>query len=210
MIVALTRIHLTDDARVAMTELQWEAPVLGELQGLLAAEVVGTRDSLAVLTRWVDEASLRAHLDDDGLELNDGVVPAEWIASQEPTVILGEPIGGEAGAPAEEVAESLKEARDLAQQVLAINAELSLMSRENARQTRLLKEAREELEKAYWRLEKVSEVLPICASCHAVRDEQGDWSDLADFMLEHSDFLSHAYCEDCAAEMLQSHEGGEG
>lgn len=97
--------------------------------------------------------------------------------------------------------------RELAEQTLRLNAELAVLSRENARQARRLDEAHKKLRDTYWHLEKISEVLPICASCHAVRNNEGDWEELATFVHQHADFLSHAYCEKCAKKFL--HEDDE-
>ena len=102
-----------------------------------------------------------------------------------------------------------RDQRHLATQVVAMNAELAMLSRENARQARRLREAKEELDRAYWHLEKISEVLPICACCHAVKNEEGTWEDVATFLSDQSDFLSHTYCDRCAQKALEELDEGK-
>ncbi|MGM0557023.1 MAG: antibiotic biosynthesis monooxygenase family protein [Myxococcota bacterium] len=94
--------------------------------------------------------------------------------------------------------------QELTEQLTSMNAELAVLSRENARQARLLEEANRNLREAHWHLEKIAQVLPICMSCHAVKTADDTWEDVASFLLEHSDFLSHGYCDRCAEEKLAS------
>ena len=96
--------------------------------------------------------------------------------------------------------------RQLAEKLTSMNAELAVLSRENARQARLLEEANRELREAHWHLEKFAEVLPICVSCGAVKTADDTWEDVATFLREHSDFLSHGYCDGCVQDMLNSLE----
>lgn len=97
--------------------------------------------------------------------------------------------------------------RALEAQLLALNAELAVLSRESTRQARLLEKTNRELHEAHWHLEKISEVLPICMSCHRVRTGKDTWEDAAAFLARHSDFLSHGYCPRCAAK-LAAESGG--
>jgi heme-degrading monooxygenase HmoA len=87
-------------------------------------------------------------------------------------------------------------------QLLGNNAELSVLVRENARQARLLAEANRKLKEAYWHLDKIAEVLPMCLSCREVKTGDGEWEDVASFLMKHSDFLSHGYCDACAENIL--------
>jgi hypothetical protein len=90
----------------------------------------------------------------------------------------------------------------MADKILRTNAELAVLSRENARQARLLEETNRKLNEAYWHLDKIAEVLPMCVSCRNVKTEEGNWEDVASFLMKHSDFLSHGYCEDCAERII--------
>jgi PAS domain-containing protein len=91
--------------------------------------------------------------------------------------------------------------RRLEEQLRSSNAELAVLSRENARQARLLEKANQDLRDAHWHLKKISEVLPICMSCHAVKTSEDTWEDTATFLARDSNFLSHGYCPRCAEKL---------
>jgi hypothetical protein len=43
-------------------------------------------------------------------------------------------------------------------------------------------------------------MLPICASCKKVRDDEGYWNRIEDYMRDHADVqFSHGICPECAA-----------
>jgi HAMP domain-containing protein len=55
-----------------------------------------------------------------------------------------------------------------------------------------------ELEKNTRRLELMRGLLPICSSCKKIRDDQGYWKQVEQFVAEHSDArLTHGICPDC-------------
>lgn len=58
-------------------------------------------------------------------------------------------------------------------------------------------------------LEKVkvlSGMLPICACCKKIRDDQGYWNQLEAYIGKHSDAtFSHGICPDCAQQFFQEH-----
>jgi hypothetical protein len=81
-----------------------------------------------------------------------------------------------------------------------------VLIRENERQSKALKKAHDELEKvhedlsqSHWHLKKIQEVLPICSVCHKVETGEGKWESLLNYFNDNSDFLSHSYCDKCAA-----------
>ena len=88
----------------------------------------------------------------------------------------------------------------LEQELTRINVELSVLLRENARQTRALAEAHAQLKHAHWHLEKVTEVLPMCMVCKRVRTGSAEdaWEEVAGYLQRASTFLSHGYCARCA------------
>jgi len=67
------------------------------------------------------------------------------------------------------------------------------------------KKAEMELEETVLRLEKALEdvkilsgLLPICASCKKIRDDQGYWNDVEKYIVKHSGVIfSHSICPDC-------------
>ena len=56
-----------------------------------------------------------------------------------------------------------------------------------------------ELQEAFSRIKKLQGLLPICASCKSIRDDQGYWKQIEVYIQEHSgaDF-SHGICPTCA------------
>jgi len=56
-----------------------------------------------------------------------------------------------------------------------------------------------ELKKALGEVKTLGGLLPICASCKKIRDDQGYWNQLEDYIQRHSDAeFSHSVCPDCA------------
>ena len=54
------------------------------------------------------------------------------------------------------------------------------------------------LEKAKNEVNALSKLLPICASCKKIRDDEGYWSQIESYLTEHSGiFFSHSLCPDC-------------
>ncbi len=59
-----------------------------------------------------------------------------------------------------------------------------------------------DLQKALMEIEKLRELLPICASCKRIRDDGGYWQEVEEYFRQrdHLDF-SHTMCPDCAQRM---------
>ncbi len=90
----------------------------------------------------------------------------------------------------------------------AMNNELAVLAREHARTSKELNAAKtklqdtlDELNRSYWHLRKIAEVLPMCADCGKVQAADDEWQNVADYLREHSLFLSHGCCPDCVAKM---------
>jgi len=61
-----------------------------------------------------------------------------------------------------------------------------------------LKQAREALQDALNQVKRLSGLLPICANCKKIRDDQGYWEDIERYIEEHSEALfSHGICPEC-------------
>jgi hypothetical protein len=59
-----------------------------------------------------------------------------------------------------------------------------------------------ELQEALIKVKTLSGLLPICASCKKIRDDQGYWLQVEVYIREHSDAeFSHGLCPDCAREL---------
>jgi PAS domain S-box-containing protein len=56
-----------------------------------------------------------------------------------------------------------------------------------------------ELQEALAKIKKLSGLVPICAWCKKIREDNGYWNSLDQYLAEHSDaILSHGICPDCA------------
>ena len=59
-----------------------------------------------------------------------------------------------------------------------------------------------ELQQALQNVKVLSGLLPICASCKKIRDDQGYWQDVAVYIRDHSEAeFSHGICPDCMAKL---------
>jgi YesN/AraC family two-component response regulator len=58
------------------------------------------------------------------------------------------------------------------------------------------------LEKALQEVKQLKGLLPICASCKKIRDENGDWQQIETYIHSHSEVdFSHGICPHCAASL---------
>ncbi len=56
-----------------------------------------------------------------------------------------------------------------------------------------------ELEKALQEIKRLSGLLPICASCKKIRDNEGAWHPIEEYIASHSEAdFSHGICPECA------------
>ena len=59
-----------------------------------------------------------------------------------------------------------------------------------------------QLERALLQVKKLSGLLPICASCKKIRDDQGGWQQIEDYIATHSEAdFSHSICPECARKL---------
>jgi hypothetical protein len=59
-----------------------------------------------------------------------------------------------------------------------------------------------ELQKASQEIKTLQGILPICASCKKIRDDQGYWKQIESYIREHSGAeFSHGLCPDCAKKL---------
>lgn len=53
------------------------------------------------------------------------------------------------------------------------------------------------------KLKYINKMLPICANCKKIRDNEGNWVQIEDYLLNHSEIrFSHGYCPDCGKKVL--------
>jgi len=64
----------------------------------------------------------------------------------------------------------------------------------------LLRE-RDKLQGALAKIKTLSGMLPICAHCKKIRDDKGYWSQIEEYIRDHSEAqFSHGICPECAKE----------
>ncbi len=63
-----------------------------------------------------------------------------------------------------------------------------------------------ELKEALANVKRLSGLLPICAACKKVRDDQGYWSQVEVYIHEHSEAaFTHSICPDCFTKLYPEH-----
>jgi tetratricopeptide (TPR) repeat protein len=76
--------------------------------------------------------------------------------------------------------------------------ERELLDETNLQLVRTNRELKESVEK----VNALTELLPVCCSCRRVRDDEGYWKQLREFMVDHSDVqFSECLCAECAGEI---------
>ncbi len=105
------------------------------------------------------------------------------------------------------------EDREMADQLLRLNNELSVLSRENARRSRELEAARRkleetlaELENSHWHLRKIQENIPLCMRCGKMKTGEAEWASLVDYLRSNEILVSHGYCPTCSEAVLAEEE----
>lgn len=64
---------------------------------------------------------------------------------------------------------------------------------------------KEELKKALNQIHVLKGMIPICASCKKIRDDQGFWTQIETYIKNHSDIeFSHGLCPECQAKIYPS------
>ena len=97
--------------------------------------------------------------------------------------------------------EPLRDTSQAIRGVVGVALDLTERVRMEADRERLI----EDLQHALDRVKVLSGLIPICAHCQAVRDDDGHWQQLDAFMRDHSDArLSHAICPECAQKLMHA------
>ncbi len=97
----------------------------------------------------------------------------------------------------------LKRQRDLltarTEELQRLNSELAREVEERCSVQQSNEQLISELRSAMAEVKTLSGLLPICASCKKVRDDQGYWSQIESYIRKHSDIsFSHGLCTECA------------
>ncbi|MFI5293421.1 MAG: PAS domain-containing protein [Thermodesulfovibrionales bacterium] len=81
-----------------------------------------------------------------------------------------------------------------------LQKEIAERKRTGAEKERLIKE----LQEALSNVKKLSGLLPMCAWCKKIRDDQGYWKKVEAYVCEHSDTkFTHGICPDCAGKLIE-------
>jgi CheY-like chemotaxis protein len=68
-----------------------------------------------------------------------------------------------------------------------------------------------ELQASMAQIKQLSGLLPICARCKCIRDDQGYWSQLEQYLSDHADVaFTHGICPACARELYPEMFDGKG
>lgn len=111
------------------------------------------------------------------------------------------------GHEADEIGALVADVNGLIERLLTvIHAERTLhgaMALEHAR----LAEAKAALEQSLAEVKTLQGLLPICAWCRKVRDDEGLWTQIEHYITEHSEArFTHGLCPSCAKEQLEAFE----
>lgn len=82
---------------------------------------------------------------------------------------------------------------------------------EVAEQRERLEVVNTELTDALSQVKSLSGLIPICASCKSVRDDEGYWQRIEQYLSEHSEALfSHGICPQCVDKLYPEYRNGNG
>ncbi len=77
------------------------------------------------------------------------------------------------------------------------------LEEEVAGRTKDLREKIEELQKALVEIKELRGILPMCAWCHKIRDDDNYWQQVDEYLSSHTlAEISHGICPDCYAKMV--------
>jgi hypothetical protein len=77
---------------------------------------------------------------------------------------------------------------------LAVKEDITSRKQTEAERERLIADLREALAN----VKSLSGLLPICAACKKIRDDQGYWSQVESYIQKHSEAkFTHGMCPDC-------------
>ena len=78
------------------------------------------------------------------------------------------------------------------------NNQLQTEMAERKRTEQVLREKNAQLEAALAKVKLLSGLLPICSACKKIRDDKGYWSQVDNYVQEHSEAtFTHSLCPDC-------------
>ncbi|RMH11733.1 MAG: PAS domain S-box protein [Gammaproteobacteria bacterium] len=89
--------------------------------------------------------------------------------------------------------------------LIGVILDITERKRAEKRNEKLIRELRQALEE----VRELRGLIPICASCKSIRDDQGYWQRLEAYFQEHSDVqFSHSICPECAQKLYPDLDAG--
>jgi len=86
--------------------------------------------------------------------------------------------------------------------VTGLKKPYSLMFRNLKKSEETLQAEKKRLEAALSQIKTLSGLLPICAACKKIRDDQGYWNQIENYIRDHSEArFSHGICPECARKL---------
>jgi PAS domain-containing protein len=170
--------------------------VPGELVGKRAVKFLAEGDARKVVL-WLDGAAPPA-----GAVLLNFVTPDGEVYTHRCLVTLiegGLALAGEADVENE---------RWHASQLLQLNNEMAVISRERARYSKELSAAKKALSETldtirstHWHLKRIQEHLPVCMECGRIRVDGTRWAGLVDYLKANDILVTHGCCPECVREL---------
>lgn len=79
-----------------------------------------------------------------------------------------------------------------------LKEEVQQKTTEILKSNEILKNKNLALEKALTEVQRLETLLPICSYCRKIRNVDGNWEDIDDYLIKHADIkLSHGMCQEC-------------
>ena len=89
---------------------------------------------------------------------------------------------------------ALKDGDGIPTRVIEISRDITELKKAEAEKDRLIEQLKEASEK----IKTLNRLLPICASCKKIRNDQGYWQQVEDYLHDNAEILfSHSICPSC-------------
>ncbi len=93
-------------------------------------------------------------------------------------------------------------------QLMQLNNEMAVISRERARHSKELSAAKQALadtldaiRSTHWHLKRIQEHLPVCMECGKIRVDSTRWASLVDYLKDNEILVTHGCCPDCMRDL---------
>ena len=92
--------------------------------------------------------------------------------------------------------------QDYLEEISKLNNELINTQRALHKKNQKLKHTVTELQNALNEIKQLKELLPICAKCKKIKDDDGYWQEVESYISNHVDTMfTHGYCDECFREL---------